>query len=289
MKKILAAICLLAGLSGMAFADTASPNYYFVLPSTGIQGSPNWGTKLNADLVNIDTVIAAGLAIKVTNGATVGTAIGATSATYVLSGGVNFSTITTAINNVINTTNTWTAQQTFQNAVTISSSLSVGNTLNVAGSSFVFSSAGVLTMSQQPGISLRRSAPGLILQGDYVYHNMFWDLRTSSDPWNMIDLTGSSATVTIPVTGTYLVVCSLQSETAQLTDARFTVQILINAAFGPFGEAGFGSGHYPVVSTTPELLSLTAGNTLTCQGRQNIGTNIEVYGPGQVFTVLKVR
>ena len=160
MKKILAAICLLAGLSGMAFADTASPNYYFVLPSTGIQGSPNWGTKLNVDLVNIDTVIAAGLAIKVTNGATVGTAIGATSATYVLSGGVNFSTITTAINNVINTTNTWTAQQTFQNEITASTNIIVSGAIGIG----VTKATATLEIVHPDQISSRWESKGLLIR-----------------------------------------------------------------------------------------------------------------------------
>ena len=57
MRKLLTALVLLACLAPAARAFTLTPTYHFVVPSTGTTG---WGLKLNADLVNIDTAIAAG-------------------------------------------------------------------------------------------------------------------------------------------------------------------------------------------------------------------------------------
>lgn len=56
MKKIVALLLFLCA-SG-AWADTISPRMSLVLPSTGTQGSPNWGLKTNTNWSSVDSLVA---------------------------------------------------------------------------------------------------------------------------------------------------------------------------------------------------------------------------------------
>lgn len=165
-----------------------------------------------------------------------------------------------------------------------------GAAVNIAGSTFTVANSGIISAPSQPGIALALTNNEAVLSG--AFRTIPWGKqqykRNIAHPG--FDAAASSGTVTIPTggAGIYFLSCSLQWA-ANATGARIA-RILINGS--SIADSLLpGNGSVEVITTAVRMVSLAAGDAVTCSGFQDSGGNLNVVvnaAEGSTFTVQRV-